>query len=818
METLWHDVRYAARMLAKTPALTAVIAITLAIGIGANTVIFSIVNGFLLRPLPVPHASQVVAVATEQKGAPLGLDQLSYADLRDFQSQLKGTFSSLVGYQLSLAGFNAGDHPVRATVSYVTGNYFAGLGVKPELGRLFFPGEGENSGAPSLVVLGYDFWKAQLGGDRTVVGREARVNGKGTTIIGVAPEGFHGTHPVVRTEIYLPLSMMAGGPSSGFWTDRGSRTLRVLGRMEPGVTLAQARSSTEVVAARVAAEYPKTDRGISMLVVPERLARPVAEAHQVVPVICALFLVLAGLVLLLACLNVANILLARSSVRRKEMAIRAALGAGRWRMIRQILTETIVVSLLGGAAGVVLADWASSAISSVPIQSEVPVTLNFAFDWRVFFFALAAAILGGLATGLWPALRAGRTNLGIVLHEGGRSDAANAGRSGMRNGLVAVQVAGALMLLIAAGFFVRTLQRLENSYMGFDPKNVVNVSMDPSEIGYSESQSKAFYRELKDRVAALPGVQSVSLAFSVPMGTMSDADTAYIENHPVPVGEQPPVLLDNLVGPNYFATMRTPLAQGRAFTKSDDEKAPLVAIVNQTMARRFWPNESAIGKRFSIRGQSGPFAQIVGVAANGKYETAYESSQPFFYLPLAQNFSPLEVLQVRSSTAPQALLADVQKQIRDLAPELPLFNSQTMEHSLEGPDGFLLFRLGAMLAGAMGLLGLVLAVVGVYGVISYSVSLRTHEIGIRMALGAQPGEILRRVLGQGLRLIGIGMIAGLVTGWALTRYMAHVFQGEAGWLTFLVAAELLGAVALWACYVPARRAMRLAPMAALRHE
>ena len=819
MATFWQDVRYALRMLAKSPVLTLIVVLTLALGIGANTAIFSIVNGFLLRPLPVKSPEQIMVVAAKLEGDTLGISTLSYSQLADFRRQAD-VFSDIFGYQVDLGGLSVDGKPNQFFYSRVTGNYFSVLGLQPALGRLFLPTEGEAGGKDPYIVLGYSYWQKKFGGDPSVVGKQALIDGQEVTIIGVAPKGFQGTNFALDFDGYVPLNMVPTADASALWTDRTARSLVLMARLKSGVSLRQAQSSANVVAQRLAGQYPASDKGVTLRIIPERLARPQPFANNIVPFIVGIFLLLAAMVLLLACTNVANILLVRATMRKREMAIRAAMGASRVRLIRQLLTESILLALFGGAGGLLVGVWAGGAVASLLPPSRFPVHLDFSFDWRVFGYALAAALFTGILVGVWPALRAGRTDMNGLLHGAGRSDTAGVSRHRVRSGLVVAQVAGSLVLLIVAGLFVRTLFRTQQASLGFNPDHVLNVTLDPKEVGYDETRSKAFYHDLESRVRALPGVQSVSLAFSVPMADVNDGSSIYIEGHPVPPSQQPPVVIYNRVDEPYFETMRIPLLQGRAFRENDDEKAPLVAVVNQSMARQFWPNEDPIGKRFSLKGANGPFVEIVGLTGDGKYVFIGWDKEPYFYVPLAQNSTTYRSLQIRSSVPSESLISQVQSEVHALDPNMPASDVETMNQSLAGGNGFFVFKVGAILAAALGLLGLILAVVGVYGVVSFAASQRTHEIGIRMALGASRRDILMLVLRQGLILVIGGVLAGALLAGALTRSMATLLVGVSPTdaLTFSAAIILLGGIGLWACYAPARRAMRLDPMVALRYE
>ena len=821
LETLFQDLGYGVRMLKKSPSLTAIIVITLALGIGVNTAIFSVLNGWLFRPLPVraPEQIAVLAFSQDHNGS-----NFSYPDLLDFQKQ-PAAFSDLFAYGLSVAGLSANGTPREFGYSSVTGNYFSALGVTPALGRFFLPGEGETPGSPLLVVLGNLYWQKSFGSDPGAVGKQVLVDGQPATIIGVAPKDFHGTLFAFDMDGYLTLNAMAmDKESSQFWTDRRDRRLIVLGRLKQSFSPSQAAISSDITAQRLAAQYPSTNKDATIRVIPERLARPAVFVSSFVPVIAGLFFVLAGLVLLLACMNVANILLARSAARRREMAIRSALGAGRSRLIRQTLTESLLLSLLGGIVGVLFGKWSISASGSA--LHSVTTTTNFAYkmdcslDWRVFSYTLAAAILTGVLIGLLSALRASRANVNEVLQGAERGDSSSTGGSRIRSALVVVQVAGSLILLIVAGLFVRSLRHTERMYLGFEPDHVLNVMLDPHQIGYDEVRAKGFYRELEDRARAVSGVQSASLSFAVPLGIPGHVGFVSVEGHPRLAGQQPPETSFNSVDPTYFATMRIPILRGRTFAESDNETASQVAIVNQTMAKKLWPNDNPVGKRFRWTGESGPYVEVVGVAQDGQYFFLSPDSQPYFYLPLAQNFSSRLSLQIRSSIPPESVILAVQEQVRALAPDLPIIDLSTMQQTVRGLGGLFVFRLAASLAAALGLLGLTLAVIGVYGIVSYGMAQRTHEMGIRVALGANRNDILKLAFGSGFALISAGVALGVVSAWALTRAMSKLLIGVTGTdpATYAVAVAVISAVALLASWAPARRATKMDPLVALRYE
>ena len=815
MNGLLQDLHYALRQLRSKPGFAFTTVLTLALGIAANVVIFSAVNSLILRPLPVPHPEPLAVVAEQQQGAPVGVYFLSYPELLDLRNQA-GPFSDLFAYQNALGGMSADGKAEHFLGSYVSGNYFLGLGVKPVLGRLFAAGEGEQPGSEAQLVLGYSYWQKRFGGSSNVIGKQVLVDGKAATIIGVAPKDFHGTSFALDVNAYLPMSM-SGAQDPSMWTSRDDRQWIVMGRLKPGVSISQAQSSVSLIAARLASAYPASEKDIAIQVISERLSHPVPLPNNIVALVAGLFLALAAVVLLLACVNVANILLVRATARESEMAIRAAMGASRTRLITQLLTESILLAMLGAAAGIALGALVTRSIENFPIPSSIPLSLNLSLDWRVLGYTISAALLTGVLVGLWPALRVARSNVNQTLREGGRAGSSGVARHRVRSVLVGAQIAGSLILLIVAGLFARSLQRIQNLYVGFEPNHLLNVILDPHEIGYDQARTTTFYNELKERVRGLPGVQSVSLAYDVPMGDYEWSDTVTIENHPPQPGRPSPIIMDNFIDPDYFATMKVPLLRGRQFNDLDNEITIHVAIINQTMAQQFWPNEDALGKRFETRGA---MWQVVGIAQNGKYALVGEDERPFFYLPLQQSFFSMRTLQIRTSIQPEAMIAPVQQVIKNLDPGLPIFSLTSMNKTLSGVNGFMIFRMGALLASCIGVLGLIMAAVGVYGVVAFAASQRTREIGIRVALGATRAQVLKLMLRQGVWIVAAGTALGLLATVGLSRGIAALLVGVSATdpVTFAAATGFLVAIAIYACYVPARRAMKVDPMVALRYE
>jgi predicted permease len=758
----------------------------------------------------------------KQQGAE-GFQRFSYPDYLDIRSQAAES-AEVFGYRTSLVSLiseGKGDHCV---VSRVTGNYFSALRVKPALGRLILPSEGQSPGADPVLVLGYGYWRKRFGGDQGVIGKQVEVDGRAMTIVGVTPKDFQGTYAFLNMDGYIPISAVAGRarqtPVQETWTHREQRSVSLMARLKPGVDMQQAKATLGVIAKRIAEQHPEADKGMTVEIFPERLARPEPDPDNTIPNVSLAFIVLAALVLLVACFNIANVLLVRATVRQREMAIRAAIGAGRARLVRQHLTESLVLAIAGGAAGLMMGWWASGFLSSLPLGTDLPIAFNFQPDIRVYVFTLAAVVVTGAVVGIMPALRVARTDVNSMLREGGRGSSEGRRRHLVRNSLVMAQVAGSLLLLIVAGLFVRSAGKVRQIGLGFDPDQVIDVSIDVKQIGYTDQQGKAFFREVDDRLQALPGVVSVGQAFSVPLGVMSADDRLTIEEHPVESGQPEPIVFYNTVSPDYFATLRIPLRRGRVFTKADSENAAKVAVVNEAMAKKFWPNENVLGKRFEIHQPDAQYMEVVGVVPDGKYKGIVEDPLPYFYVPFEQNYIPLRTIHVRTSVPPESLEPQIASQIHEIAPTLPLAGIRTLKQELEGINGYLFFHLGAQLTAAMGILGLILAVVGVYSVVSYAAVQRTHEIGIRMALGAKPQDILTMVLGQSVIVIGGGILVGLGAALAGTRLLASLLVGvtSSDPATFSIVVAALAMVALLACWLPARRATRVSPLVALRYE
>jgi predicted permease len=818
-----RDIRYAIRFLWTHQSFTITSVLTLAIGLGANTALYGLLNA-ALRPLPVPHSEQLVSIAAEPKEDNTGGFQYSFSveTMKDFQERAE-PFSTVFGHMLRIGGISIGGRASQFWFDVVSDNYFTALGVTAEHGTLFTA----PSGSPVHVVLGHTFWMKTFGGDPGAIGKAVLVNGAPAVISGVVAKSFRGTLMGVELDGYVTVDdygVLVPDVKRWLYHNRKARPLQLFGRLKSGVSVREAQATMDVLMGALAAEHPDTDAGIGARITPETLARPLPmrAVTEAIPFVQLFGLAIAGLVLLLACTNVANLLLVRATAREREMAVRAALGASRGRLAKQMVTEGLLLSSLGGVAGYVLGQWVSWAYASrLDLGSDLPLNLDASFDIKVFLFSLGVAVCTGVAIGLWPAWRASRADARAALHDGAGGQSDSSHRQRVRRLLVVVQISGALALLVVAALFIRTLTSAERVDLGFDAKHLITVRLDPKQIGYDEERTNDFYRELQRRVAAWPDVAGVAVAFTTPMSYLIGGGSIYIEGRPASAS-QPPASFINHVGHGYFDVMGIPIVRGRAFVEDDEREHALtrkLAIINESMAARYWPGQDPVGRRFRAYNPADPLLEIVGVARDSKYVLVFEAPRPYIYLPLVRDMS-LRTLHVRAAGDPAALAPRLEREIKDLAPDLPLADLQPMTHSLAGIFGYLIFRIGALQATGMGVLGLALALVGVYGVVSFGASLRTREIGIRVALGAQPRDVLRLILGQGLQLVSVGLIVGLVASLAMGRVLSRFLPlvDATDWVTFGSVSAGLAALAISACYLPARRATRVPVMSALRHE
>jgi macrolide transport system ATP-binding/permease protein len=818
-----QDIRYALRILRKSPGFTTIAVLTLALGIGVNTAIFSLVDCLVFRPLPVERPGDIVFL-TSARGGRAATNLFSYPDFIDIQKQTSVAFPDVSAFGMfGMDGLTVDGKSQSMWSAYVSGNFFRLLALKPALGRLILPSEDSTAGADPIVVLSYAYWKSRFDGDPGVIGKEASLNGHPVTIIGVAPEGFHGLTALMDFQGYIPMGMAAAvnDVPKDFFSARGDAKIALIARLQSGVTLQQAQAVLNVVPQRLFQQYAATDGKMSLRAFRLGPADFAVDPTNpdVLPIVSAIFLILSGSVLVLACVNIANLFLVRAAARQREMAVRAALGATRVRLVRQLFTESLLLALIGCVAGLAFGLGGSRGFSSIPLHTSFPIILDFHFDWRVFAYALAAAILTGVLVGIMPALRAARGELNEILHDGGYTSTTGGHR--LRSAFVITQVGGSLMLLIVAGLFVRSLGKAQRTDLGFDPNHVLNLSIDTHEAGYDERQARDFFQTLLDRVRSLPGAQSASLASSVPLGYGGgDVAKLEIDGYQRPKDEGNPSVGYNAVSSGYFETMHMALLRGREIRDSDNQNSQRVAIINQTMANRYWRGQDPIDHYFTTRDDPRHPIAVIGIARNAVQNQILSPDQPFFYVPLSQQYSPVVTLQIRSVAAPDVVSRETTGLIHSLEPAMPVFDVQPMTAALDTFSGFLIFQFAAALAASLGILGLILATVGVYGVISYAASQRTQEIGIRLSLGAQPMQILTMIFRQGLTIVGTGVIAGVLAAAAMARLVASFLFGvpPGDPLTYATAIALLAVVALLACYIPARRAMRVDPMVALRHE
>jgi putative ABC transport system permease protein len=809
MQTLWQDLRYGARMLLKKPGFTLIAVITLALGIGANTAIFSLVNTAMLRPLPVERPEQLVSI---NNGA-LNLPVIPYPNYRDFRDRNK-SFSGMLAYRYTPLGLSHNGVNERVWGYLATGAYFEVLGVKPALGRFFTPDDDKSPGAHPVAVITYDCWQKRFAGDPQVIGKTVIINGRNFTIIGVAPQGFYGSEIIYRPEIWFPSMMQAQVENWSALEARGESAFFAQGRLKPGVTMSQAEAELKTIAAQLAREFPNENEGMTVMLSPAGLL----GAWMRGPIIgfAGVLMAVVGLVLLLACANLANLLLARATERRKEIAVRLAIGASRWRLVRQLLTETILLSGLGGALGLLLAYWLVDAMMALKPPIDIALSTELSVDIRVLLFTLIVSALTGVIFGLLPALQSTKLDLAPALKDevslGGHR------RSWLRNGLVVSQVSMSLVLLICAGLALRGLQRAQLLDYGLTPQNSLEMSFDLSMHGYDVTRAHEFRRRLLERVRALPGVQSAGLSNFVPLNLSAGSNPIYVEGQPEKRGANVPMARASKSSPGFLSALGTRLIQGRDFTEQDGESKQDVALANETFARRFWPGQSALGKRFSYAGSAGPWIEVVGVIQDGKYFSLNEEATPFVYTNMRPWIDGSLTMVARTASEPQGAIADIRREFQQLDATLPLYNVKTMVEHMALP----LFpaRVAATLLGGFGLLALALAAIGIFGVMAYAVTQRTREIGIRMALGAQAGGIFKLVVGQGLKLTALGMGIGLACAFAGTRLISGLLYGVSALdvVTFAGVSLLLALVALLACYIPARRAMKVDPIVALRRE
>lgn len=808
MRIIWNDIRYGLRMLAANPGFTLVVVISLAIAIGANTSMFSLVDALLLHPPPVPDPSAIVHVASTSPSLRLG--SLSYPDYLDFHDRAK-TVSGLLACRHVVLGFRSDTKTAtRLKLALaVSPNFFDVLQVRPSLGRGFAAQEERSH----VAILSDRLWESAFARDPAVIGRTVGLSKVDFTIIGVAPSSFSGLNHMVHEEFYVPSGVL---PELGPTISSDSRDrLRwdVLGRLAPGQNTRQAQAEFQAIAHSLEEAYPDTNRGRSVLVMPETrflIANEPEDATQE-----WILLAIAGTVLLIACANIASLLLSRGRARSREIAIRLAIGAGRRRLFQQLLTESLLLAMLGGAAGLILALFSIDFFSSLRLPTSLPLYIVARPDLRVLMFTLAVTLLSGVVFGVAPALHALQSDVNSTL-KGGESPQSRKRRLFHgRNALVVTQIGISMMLLVASGLLLKDFSRLSPSRAGFRVDHVLLMGLDPSLVRYSESQGRAFFQAALQRARALPGVRSAALGENLPLGVTSSSRDIVVDGFEMASGQRAITVSSDIVSDHYFALMRIPLVKGRPFDQTDSAVSGPVAIVNEAMAEKYWPRRSALGGRIRLNGK---VLEVVGIAKTIKYRDIGEKPMPFLYLPFSQNYTSFLALHVQTEGDPAASASHVVAEIRALDPAMPVQDVQTMEHFFE--SALFGYRLTMQLTTIIGLFGMVLAITGLYSVIAYSVSRRTREIGIRLAIGADSQKIAGLVLRQGLRLTIFGTATGLALAFAASKLLGSLLAGLSPRdpLVYSLVTLVLIGVSLLACYVPARRAARVDPVEALRHD
>lgn len=816
-----HDLRYALRMLRHNPGFALVAIVSLALGIGANAAIFSLADYLLLPRLGVPNPSGVMVVQSEFRGESFGniskYSYVSYPDFDDFRKE-NNSFAGLTASQFSQFGFapsNAAQPEVRYG-ALVSGNFFSVLDVHPELGRGFRTDEDQVVGRDAVVVLGHDLWESALASDPDVVGKRIFLNGLAFTVVGVVPKSFGGPLNWLRADLYVPLAMqpaLAGVSPQNELEARGNRAMMVLGRLKPSVRIGQAAAEARVISQRLAQAYPKTNRTCSLEVMTYR------QSLMILPVVELGFFMsgLAAVVLLIACANVMNLMLSRASARSREIAVRLTIGAGRFRLIRQLLTESLVIAILGGGLGLLLAQAGASLFSQLRIPTDIPIVVDVKLDLEVLLFALAVSVTSVILFGLAPALHSTKTDLVPALKAGGSARDKRRRFFG-RNALVIAQVAGSLVLLVVATQAYRGARFIISAPPGFRTDHVLVASFNPTLARDSAEQTKDFYRRLEDQARTLAGVKSAALAQSMPMIPGSWAIRVIPEGVQLPAGTEALSVLSNIVSDDYFATFGVPLVEGREFQVTDREDSARVVIVNEEFARKYYPHQSAMGKRLRMEGPEGPFAEIIGVAKQSKYVFPIESPMEYIYVPLAQNPVAAMTLLLQTEGPSTGVTQPLRDLVRRLDSRQPIYGIRSIEEFLDVRVNQT-FGLMIQAIGGLAMLGLALALIGLYGLMTYSVSLRRREIGIRMAIGAGETAVVKMVLKQGMMLAGSGVLIGLLLTLAAGRPTAAMV-GARGfhWPLVAVVTVALLAMAALGAYLPARQASKVDPNIVLRQE
>jgi predicted permease len=816
---LRQDVAYAARVLKRAPVFTGTAIATLALGIGAMASMFTIVNAVMLRPLPVADPGRLVSISN-RTGSPY---TLSFLDLQEYRAQ-RQVLTDAIGYAPRPATLNADGGGERVTVQLVTDNYFSMLGLQPAAGRLIQPAEGRAPGDAPVVVLAHEHWARRFRGDAGVIGRTVRLNGRPYTVIGVAEQRFRGTEALIRIDAYVPAWRLddfnEAGAAASVLDDRGFRQFTSLGRLAPGVSVDQARTALNITASSLAREFPATHAGLSLNVVPEAEARPNPEIGPFLRVASTAMAGLAALLLLITSASVANLLLARAGSRTREVAVRTALGARRGRIVRQMVTEAVVLAVIASIVAIPIVVLATSGLHALiaGVSGAAAIDPDFGVDVRVLAAMLAMAVAAGVAAGVTPALaacRAGRSDLVGALTSGRGGNGPLPRLRGVRSPLVAVQIALSLALLVSSALFVRSLERAREVDLGFEPEGILLASTLPGLAGLDGPQRLAFYQSVRERIAGLPGVENAAWVMFPPLGIIGEIAEVSPAQQPSEPGWRPPSVSSSSVSAEYFATARVRLLAGRNFDDRDAAGRPPVVIVNDTLANQFWPDRTAVGQRLILRGAT---LEIVGVVNTGKYRNVWEPPRGAIFVPMAQ-FNPARAtIVVRTSRAPSDLAKAVQGEIRAVAPDVAMYDVRPMTEHLDNGSAFFVFRIGALLASLFGGMGLLIASIGLYGIVAYHVSQRTTEFGIRRALGARRADIVRDVLGRAARVGAIGLIVGIVLAAGLAAMLRPLLVGVSPFdpLIYAAVAGVLAGICVVASLVPAWRATVVEPLEALR--
>ena len=815
-----RDINYGLRKLLKDPGVTLVAVVTLGLGIGANTAIFSGVNAFLMRPLPAPRPHELIRPMEVTEDRELN-DEMSYPDFVDYRAQ-STSFVGLAAEDMVPAAIDTENQNDVIWGQVVSANYFDVLQVNPILGRTFAPDEDKTIGGSPVLVLGHSLWQRRFGSDPNIVGKKVRLNNRQYEVIGVAPDYFTGTKFALSMDFWTPISMaeeLRRAPK--LLEERGSHWMNVIGRIKPGVSLDQASAELTGIAKRINETYPNNRSSATTALVMTETDGRFEDLGGMFKSGGAIAMAIVGLILLIACANVANLMLARAAARRKEIGIRLALGASRTRLIRQLLTESLLLSIMGGGLGLLLAVWVTKLMEGfIPVLEYTIIKDFFALDSRALLFTLGVSLATGLAFGLAPAWHSSNPDVVPVLK--GLPEVQRRGRMGrftLRNTLVVAQVALSLTVLVCGGLFIKSFRRAQTMDPGFNNPNGLMMTLAPQLVGYDNEQQRNFYRQLVERTRNLPGVEGAAMARLLPLGDSSNSNGPVLkEGETLPRGSSGRTIMTNVIGPGYFNTMQIPFVEGRDFDERDQPKTQSVVVINQRMAEMLWPGESAVGKRIFVGTESPDESEVVGVVKTGKYRALAEDPRPYIYYSMTQWRPGNMTLVVRGSVDPRGLVGAVRGQVQALDRSVPISAVKTMSdhltYALWAPN------MAASFSLAFGVLAVLLSAVGLYSVMAYVVSQRTREVGIRMALGAERSHVMKMITKQGMWLASVGVVIGLLLALALARVVGSLLIGVSGYDIgiFLIVPLLLALVAFIACYLPARRATKVDPLIALRYE